>query len=75
MKFTYVHSIPNYPVPMDIDEPNHVAVPMDIDHPIQAFPIPIVKKPFVPTQIIEHIYSDRMITDEPPNKVIIRSIV
>jgi hypothetical protein len=69
-------------VPMDIDPPIHYVKddPMDIDLPVKAFsvkalPIPIFKKHFVPTQIIEHIYSNRMITDEPPNKVIIRSIV
>ena len=64
-------------VPMDIDPPIHYVKddPMDIDVPVQVLPIPIFKKHFVPTQIIEHIYSNRMITDEPPNKVIIRSIV
>ena len=76
MKFTYVHSVPNHivPFPMDIDEPNNVYVPMDIDPPIHIIK-PVVNVHFVPTQIIEHIYSGRTIRDEPPNKVIIRSIV
>ena len=61
-------------VPMDIDSPIHYVKydPMDIDVPNSVYSI---KKHFVPTQIIEHIYSNRMITNEPPNKVIIRSIV
>lgn len=69
MKFTYVHSVPNHsvPIPMDIDESNDGPVPMEIDPPIQILPIHAV-----PTQIIEYIYSDRAIKDEPPNKVIIR---
>ncbi len=50
---------------MDIDDPPITPIHFTTNKSVH----------FVPTQIVQYIYSTPMEIDEPPNKVIIRSII